>query len=222
MIISSVPFMDKKIPFLLLLFLCIHCSMHAQSYVGAFVGFNNSKLSGDEPYQARYKNLPGLNVGGIFDVQLHKGVFLSFQPSFSQEGTKVLYNVSGFPELVDSMRLKLNYFALPVLLKINSTNKRFYALTGVEMGYLIKTAYSNGGVEQDLDLDIKEWNVAMHFGAGMYIPIGITRLFVELRYTQGLRNITDDPLDSNIIPRVKTQGLKVLTGIQIPLKRTEN
>ncbi|MCK5766145.1 MAG: hypothetical protein KAH26_09170, partial [Bacteroidales bacterium] len=61
---------------------------------------------------------------------------------------------------------------------------------------------------------------AAHFGAGIRIPVGLPRLFVELRYSQGLVNLTDEPIEKSYVPRVKTSGFKVLAGIEIPLKRT--
>ena len=46
------------------------------------------------------------------------------------------------------------------------------------------------------------------------------RLFTELRYSQGIINLTDEPLSNNIIPRVKTSGFKLLVGIEFPLKKS--
>jgi hypothetical protein len=118
------------------------------------------------------------------------------------------------------MAIRLNYFSLPLLLKVSSTNKRFYALGGLEAGLLIDSFVTSNDIKEDLKVDVSEFNIAMHFGAGYRIPIGYPRLFVELRYAQGLINLTDEPVEDNIIPRVKTNGLKVLVGIEIPLKKT--
>ncbi len=61
----------------------------------------------------------------------------------------------------------------------------------------------------------------MHFGAGYKIPIGYPTLFVELRYSQGLVNLTDEVVQDNMIPRVKTAGIKFLVGVEIPLKKSK-
>lgn len=213
--------MNKKIPFIIILFVFSLSSM-GQSYVGVFAGFNSSKLSGDAPPEAKYKSLMGANVGAHFDIKLGKVTALSIQPSFSQEGSKVFYSVPNVAEMVDSLSLRFNYLSLPLLFRVTSTNERYYAIAGIETGYLMSSSLKGNEEDQDLNVAIAEINVAMHFGAGIRIPIGYPRLFVELRYTQGLINLTDDPLKNNIIPRVKTNGFKALVGIEIPLKKSKN
>jgi len=52
------------------------------------------------------------------------------------------------------------------------------------------------------------------------IPLGYPRLFIELRYTQGLINLTDEPVEKSYIPRVKTSGFKVFAGIAFPLNKS--
>jgi len=195
--------------------------LSAQSYVGAFAGLNNSKLIGDAPHNASYKSLMGANVGAFADIKLGKSLWLSLQPSYSQEGTKVEYTVKGVEEPVDSLHVRLNYFSLPLLLKVSTAKGRFYAIGGVEAAYLMSKSMTSHDVEQDMEIDIKDFNVAMHFGAGLHIPIGFPRLFVEVRYTQGLVNLTDDQTENNPLPRVKTTGFKVFAGIEIPLKKSD-
>ena len=204
----------------LLLFTLITTSSSGQSYIGVFGGINSSKLSGDVPDKATYKSLIGANVGAYIDIKLSKIIWLSLQPSFTQEGTKIHYSVKGLEKPVDSIQIRLNYFSLPVLLKVSSTNGRFYAIGGVEAGYLLDSYISSHDVKQDIKTNVAEWNIAMHFGAGIRIPIGLPRLFIELRYSQGFVNLTDEPVSESYIPRVKTNGFKVLTGIEIPLTKS--
>jgi len=164
----------------------------------------------------------GANVGAYLDLKLHKLIWLSFQPSFSQEGTKVFYDLKGYTEAVDSIKVRLNYFSLPLFLKVSSTNGRFYALGGFEAGYLLDSYVTSHDEQLDTDLKVSEFNFAVHFGAGIRIPLGLPRLFIELRYTQGLVNLTDEPVEKSYIPRVKTIGIKILAGIEIPLKKIKN
>jgi len=213
----------SKFP-IVFLALILSCSVAmGQTKIGAFAGLNRSKLSGDAPANGKYKNLMGGNFGAILDVKLGKSLYLSFQPSYSQEGTKITYTVKGEPDPVDSINIRLNYFSLPILLKVTSTNERFYALTGFESGMLLNSSIDVGDqTDQDTDSDIAQVNFAIHFGAGIRIPVGSPSLFVELRYSQGLVNITNEPLNTNIIPRVKTTGFKILMGIEIPLIKSKN
>jgi len=205
----------------LIIFILTVNESNAQSYIGVFGGLNSSRLAGDVPEDAKYKGLMGANVGAYVDIKLAKIIWISLQPSYSQEGTKVSYMVSGQAEPVDSIKIRLNYFSLPLLVKVSSSNGRFYAIGGVETAFLLSHGVSSHGESQESKLSISDMNVAVHFGAGIRIPIGLPRLFVELRYTQGLIDLTDEPVDRSYIPRVKTIGFKVLTGIEIPLSRNK-
>lgn len=214
--------MNKFLRLSFLLFLISFFSqVSGQSYVGIFGGLNSSKLSGDAPQNAKYKGLMGANVGAYIDLNLGKGLYLSLQPSYTQEGTKLSYTLPKVEEPIDSISIRLNYFSLPLLLKVTSTNKRFYALTGIETGLLLDSYASSNDIKEDINAAVAKWNVAIHFGVGIKIPVGFPRLFVELRYTQGLINLTDEPIEESYVPRVKTAGLKILAGVEIPLKKSK-
>jgi hypothetical protein len=189
--------------------------------LGAFGGLNSSKLSGDAPGDAFYSRLMGGNFGALIDLKLSESIYLSLQPSFSQEGTKVSYALRGVEEPVDSVKIRLNYFSLPLLVKITSTNQRFYALSGIETAVLLN---ASAIIEEDSEeiSEVSQFNIAVHFGAGIRIPVGYPTIFVELRYSQGLVNLTDEALNTNIIPRVKTSGYKILVGVEFPLGKAKN
>ena len=200
--------------------LCFATYSFGQPYIGVFGGLNFGKLTGDIPKYGSYKSLPGANVGVNFDVKLASIVWLSLQPSYSQEGTRITYSIKGTTQSVDSIHIRLNYFSLPLMVKVTATNERFYGIAGVETAYLLSKKLSSHDVAYEFENDVSEWNIAVHFGLGFRIPIGLPRLYLELRYTQGLINLTDEPMDFSYIPRVKTNGFKFLAGIEIPLKKT--
>ena len=215
------PVMKKTKLTILILSLLFYSSLSmGQVTLGAFGGLNSSKLSGDASAKGSYKSLMGGNFGALIDVKLTEGFYLSLQPSYSQEGTRVFYSVQGEKELVDSVKIRLNYFSLPLLLKITSTNERFYAISGIETGLLLNASTIIGEDKEEL-ADVSQWNIAVHFGAGIRIPVGYPSIFVELRYSQGLLNLTDQPLNTNIIPRVKTAGFKILAGVEFPLGKAK-
>jgi len=202
---------------LLVLLLFITTVLISQPYMGIYGGISSSKLSGDSPDKARYKGLLGLDFGMNMDFRISKLVYLSFQPSFSQEGTRVFYNVPLEYELVDSAKIRLNYISLPVILKVSTSNKKFYAIGGAEVAYLVSTKLKTSSYQGDLDDNISDINIAVHFGAGMKIPLGLPVLFIELRYSQGIVNLTDQIYQKSFIPRVKTSGFKLNVGIEFPL-----
>jgi len=191
-----------------------------QSYLGAFIGFNNSKLTGDTPDNSSYQSLMGLNAGMNFDLKIAKSLWLSLQPSYSQEGTKISYTVKDLDEPVDSIQIRLNYFSIPLILKVSTAKQRFYAIGGIETSFLLNSTSSSNDVTEDIKLNLESLNITIQFGAGLWIPIGYPRLFVELRYAQGILNLTNQPLENDIIPRIKTNGFKVLAGIEIPLQKS--
>ncbi|RLD24571.1 MAG: hypothetical protein DRI54_05970 [Bacteroidetes bacterium] len=213
--------MMKSIQLILLLaFILFSSFTFSQSYVGVFIGMNSSKLTGDAPANSFYNSFMGINAGVNIDLKLAKSLKLSLQPSYSQEGTKISYNVSGQEEPVDSIKIRLNYFSFPILLKVATANNRFYAIGGFETGFLLNSFISSHDVKEDIKVDVKSYNLAIHFGVGLRIPIGFPNLYVEGRYAQGIINLTDEPLDTDIIPRVKTNGFKLLVGIEFPLQKS--
>jgi len=197
-------------------------SVHSQTSLGAFTGFNFCSLSGDAPHGGTYVSYPGFNAGIILDVPLGSVVKLSLQPSFSQEGTRVFYDKHGELDPFDSIHLRLNYLSVPLMVKIQSSSRHFYAIGGIETGFLMNYKLtSNGEVLTNL-LSINSVNVAAHFGAGYRIFLGYMDIFIEVRYSQGLLNITDEPLDKSYVPRVKTTGFRALVGIEFPLSKSKN
>jgi len=211
----------NKIILILVCLMVTSVPLVAQPYIGVFGGLNSSKLRGDVPDKASYKSLMGVNTGIYLDLKLSNMIKLSIQPSYSQEGTRIFYTLKGQEDPVDSIHIRLNYISLPLLLKISTTNQRFYAIGGVETAYLSSSSMEIGAEEEEIDADLQEWNLALQFGAGIRIPVGFGRLIVELRYSQGLTDLTNEPVDKSYIPRVKTSGFKVIACYEIPISKKE-
>ena len=117
-----------KFPIFIVTLLFFSSLSMGQVTLGAFGGLNSSKLSGDATANGSYNSLMGGNFGALIDLRLSESLYLSLQPSYSQEGARVFYTVKGETEAVDSVKIRLNYFSLPLFLKVTSTNERFYAL----------------------------------------------------------------------------------------------
>jgi hypothetical protein len=144
-----------------------------------------------------------------------------YNPPTHRKVTRIEYKVSYQKDWVDSVRIRLNYYSVPLILKVTSTNQRFYALTGVEAAYRGNSFLKAGNEKEDLKTSVSEFNLALHFGAGFRIPLKFGRIFIELRYAQGLINLSDEPVEESYIPCVKTGGFKLLTGYEIPLSRSK-
>jgi hypothetical protein len=203
-------------------FMALCGGLYGQTYIGAFAGLNSSKLVGDQPKITTYSGLMGANFGLSLDVPIAKNMSIGIQPSYSQEGAGLAFNYENDSLEREPDKVRLNYFSVPLIYKVNSTNKRFYALSGIETAFLLEEYIQSPEDTEELESDISQLNVAIHFGAGYTIPIKKSRLFLEIRYTQGILNLTDEIGKEGYIPRVKTSGLKFFVGYQIPVSKSKN
>jgi len=211
-----------RIKFFLIAFLLLSfTSSFAQFKIGAIGGLNMGTFKGDQLDGGTYNKLIGTNWAVIFDAKLSNQIVLSLQPGLSNKGTKITYSVKGEKEPVDSIAIKINYFSIPLILKISSKNERFYAIGGIEAGiplsanaeFLTKT-----DDVRDVKNHISDVNIIMHFGVGYRIPVGKPTLFLEARYLQGLNNaVPAENPEYNFFPRVRTSDVQLLFGIEFPL-----
>lgn len=207
---------------LLFLSMLLTTITYSQTKVGVFGGINMTKLNGDIEANSEYTSKLGGNFGVFIDLKLKKNIYLSIQPSYSQEGTKITHLLNGQFEPIDSITVKLDYFSLPILFKATNSNERFYAIGGIETSILVNSSKTFKGEEATaINKSINSWNFSMNFGLGFRIPIGFSTLFIEARYTQGITNITEDIIVNDFLPRVKSSSIKFLTGIEIPLGTTK-
>ena len=63
--------------------------LFAQSQIGIYAGLNSGKLSGDSPGEFKYVSSLNLAFGLGYDLQLKEDVFLSFQTSYVNAGSKI-------------------------------------------------------------------------------------------------------------------------------------
>jgi hypothetical protein len=155
----------------------------------------------------------------LIDFELSDYFFLGVQPSYSKEGSRVFYKTKSSESSVDSVHIRLNYISFPVLFKALTANELFYAIGRIEYAMLSSSFEKIEDTKSDIPANVTSWNLAMHFGAGVKLSLGVPNLFIEIRYTQGLVNLTDTPIDASNYPRIKTTGFKLLAGIEIPIKR---
>jgi hypothetical protein len=119
----------------LCLALCLGAGAEAQSRIGVTTGLNWSSLKGDAPEDAGYGRALGVNAGIIGDLALTKDVVLSFQPTYTQRGADISFDV-GEDEPRDSLELRLDYVDCLVMVKVLADNGYSYFTTGVGFGFL--------------------------------------------------------------------------------------
>ena len=196
-------------------------SVRAQYAIGIFGGVNNSNLIGDAPPGSTYESDPGLGVGILGEFNITTDVKISLQPMFQQKGTRIAYSVPSERELRDSIDININYFSVPVLLKVYGANNLLYVSGGFDIGYKLDASFKRIGsdTEKDISDSFNDFDIAAIFGVGAQFRLGQFYLFIEGRYSQGLGNISSpkegEPEELN--PSFRTTGLQLFAGVILTL-----
>lgn len=195
-------------------------SLLAQSYLGIYAGLNSGKLSGDSPGRFKYVSSLNLAFGIAYDLQLKEDIFLSFQTSYVNVGTKLQHpkEIDEEEVLEDSISLEINLIAVPILLKLISDNKKFQFSSGFEIIFPTKFSADNSAETTDLLDKINKVNLSMLFGIGYRIPINNNLLIINLFYSQGLTNLANNLEDpESLLPRIRLTSFRLTVGWYLPV-----
>jgi hypothetical protein len=192
----------------------------SQPEVGLYVGINNSKLVGDGPSLGSFKYIRGFLGSAHIDFELSENVSLSLQPGFKTGGAKLAFKDTISQQTRDSLKINLLTFSLPLLLKINSFNERVYFAGGFTVDFSVSAKADNGVEKIDVSDEINKLNLNALFAIGYRIPVHTTDAYLELRYLQGLVNLSDQRNQEDAyLPRVKTSAIQLLFGLQFPIRK---
>jgi hypothetical protein len=148
----------NNIKILICFFLLLSASeLFSQSRIGIYAGLNSGKLSGDSPGKFKYVSSLNLAFGLAYDLQLKEDVYLSFQTSYANAGSKMQHPkvIDEEEVLEDSISIEMHLVSVPIFLKLISDNKKFQFSGGFEMSYPIKFTADNSEEKTDLsDIDI--------------------------------------------------------------------
>ena len=208
-----------KFLFIALFIFSLTNNSSAQFRASLWGGVNSSSFGGNPPEDASYESIYGLTFGGNLDFQLTKDVEISLEPSFEQKGTNIVFgDEEKLRDTVLTYSVKQNYFGLGVIFKI--TSERFFVGSGVSFQLLNSATLTFESTEKDIKDKFLNYDAVAFFNVGYRIPIGGPNLFIELRYIQGLVNIYAGEAEVSpeiYISNYKSTGLKLTTGIMIPL-----
>lgn len=191
----------------------------AQISVGAVLGVNRTGLSGDKPDNTSYSTSAGLIAGLVLEIPVAKSVAIVFQPGYRQSGANIGFQVPDQDEPVDSLSLRLDYFSLPILLKVITDGGRWYVTSGVDLGLLTSATLStvSGSQEMDVKDALSDVDLAVIFGVGRMFPVGRPRITAEIRYSQSLFNLAGDSTGQDLPARFRASGFQLLAGVLLPL-----
>jgi hypothetical protein len=154
-------------------------------------------------------NLTAFGVGGVLTFEFAGGFGIQAEPMYIQNGVKL--SALGAEE-----KVKVNYIDVPVILTYTFATGQGqvepYLMAGPVLGIRLSAKVTDG-TEVDIKDQTKSTNIAGTFGAGVKIPVGVNKIFVEGRYTIGFSNILDIPGSTSSI---KTKGLAFFAGITFP------
>lgn len=191
-----------------------------QVSLGIGGGITRFSLSGDVPDKAIYQPAYGKSFRLFTDFQLTPDILLSIQPGFSERGTDIAFDINRFQEPVDSIEIRLDYFSVPVVLKIRARESRFYIISGLEIGFLSDASYKTSGSEMNVSEWLSSYDANLHFGVGYGFPNTPSGLVFELRYIQGLYNVIDKNVNDNALQRSKSSGFELIIGYRFNLGQT--
>lgn len=179
----------------------------------------------------------GFTIGMTTIFRITGPLFLQTELSFISKGMVIkgsgLYtkNYYSYPsEVTIEERMKLNYFKIPILLKVyffpkgskvkGKHNFNIYLQAGPSVALAvsrnIKTIVSVNGSSDDDTQDFKEYikgfDVTLDFGGGIEI---FKILTLDFRYDLGLINIWEDKADEPSI--MKNRGFSINLGCNFPL-----
>jgi hypothetical protein len=191
----------------------------AQFSVGINAGVNRLKLSGDPARGvARFQPDPGFSTALRVDYRFSDAIALSFQPGFSQLRSKYqIMNDSG-TSLLDSTLLRLNSFSLPLQVVAWSQNGRFFVTAGMQFDYTLSLKGETVASTLSDQYEARDFYLYAQFGAGFIVPLGKPYLSFELRYSQGILDLTNPLIhQDSFLPRTKITNIGLIVGIQLPL-----
>ena len=200
-------------------------SVRAQYAIGIFGGVNNSNLTGDAPPGSTYESDIGFGVGILGEFNITSDVKISLQPMFQQKGTRIAYSVPSEREPRDSIDININYFSVPVLLKVYGGNNLLYVSGGFDLGFKLDATFKRipSDEEKDISDSFTDFDIAAIFGVGAQFRLGQFYLFLEGRYSQGLGNISNPNPDEpeELSPSFRTTGLQLFAGVILTLGEGE-
>jgi len=205
---------------LLLLVTAVSIGMATDAHaaaVGALLGFGREGISGDAPPNTTYWGAIGGIAGLQGEIALTDGIALSVQPMFSQRRTTL--TTATFSGDINH-DLKLDYFSVPVVLKFSAARGRTYVAGGLDLGFLRTAKITGNGLDEDIKDGFHSTDLGALVGFGVVFPLSGPSLTTEIRYVQGLTDLSKDSSSataSDLPDRFHSGGLQLTAGILFPL-----
>jgi len=188
----------------------------AQVNIGAFGGINSTNFNGDNPPKASFASDFGYDLGATADIYFLDDVALNIQPMYSSQATIFQYDVNYQYEPYDSLTITDDYFEIPVNIKVIANNKMTYVTAGISLAIPLSATLQNNrtDMQEDISDSFESYVFIANFGVGIQFSIGQPMLFIELRYSQSLTNLTKIKIkEITLNNKLKSNSIQLQTGI---------
>jgi hypothetical protein len=183
--------------------------------VGAQLGLDRNGVDGDSPPNSQYTDKVGLIAGIQGEFVFARDLSLSLQPSFVQKKSGVLIAPSTRGASATELDLSFDYISVPVVVKFGMAGGRTYVAGGVTVDFLTAATLSGLGSDRDVTSAYNSTGFGAVLGFGVVFPVGRTRLTTELRFVQGIANMTTGEAAAAagaLAPRLHSNGWELIVG----------
>jgi hypothetical protein len=204
---------------LIFLFLFIS-STFAQVRIGVLGGVNSTGVSGDDPPNGNFAADFGYCAGATADFYIVEDIAVNLRPMYSNRSMIIQYDVRYQYDKYDSISIKTDYFEIPINFKVIAKNEMSYVTAGLSIAIPLNSKATNNrnGNEEDLKKRYESYVVSANFGVGIQFFIGRPMMFIELRYSQSLTNLTKIKIrEIDINNKLKSNSIQLNTGILFTL-----
>lgn len=197
----------KQLLFLLLAAGIISTSVSAQTTLGLRAGSLTSSYWKTKDAYSGNRLLNRVQIGALVEFPITNALSLRAEMNYAPKGDAWYFDYeSGYRE---EIRDVYHYLEIPVMAKYKfstGTSLEPYMLGGLYVAQALANRYSEGG--EVYDLKFTKGDFGMHLGGGVALPLGPGRLFAELRFSQGFKNI--DAFQSDETPtRLSSFGVSI-------------
>ncbi len=200
--------------------LSLPCINSAQIRMGVLGSANITSFSGDTPPGGSYSSKTGYGFGASLDYHLASDIVLNLQPIYTDKSTIIQHNVNYQYEKFDSLKINGKYVELPLSVKVIANNYFTYVTAGLSLNIPVSASIRDLRTDEkeNVKKNFNDWSLSANFGVGVQFHIGEPYMFIELRYSQGLTNLTKDLISDYLVEdKLKSNSWYLLTGLLITL-----
>ena len=195
---------------LLILFFSMTTTI-AFSQFGIKAGINLSNITTDDDNVEDLEAKVGFQAGVMIKLRLSESLAIQPEALFVQKGSKYKY-------LGADVKSNLNYIDIPVLVVLKPFNFPLQIQFGPQFSYLLGTSvkYENAlfGVNETYEVEREDFeDYDLGYAVGLGLNLGNS--FVELRFTQGLKEYEKETQIGNVTiqPASKHFNLQASIGL---------